>query len=344
MRPVGVERLRAAARPAWRRPGRAGGGLGDRRDRRAVEVELALGAAPVGRELEVGVAAQQLVEHVAGARPGRAGRRRAWCRGAARSMSAPMSSSDRISGLASWPATGPCRRARHRSASTTVRRAGRPGATRPRRARRRSRRRGRRARSGPAARSRRLRRRRARRPASPSSAAAAAVTGVDDGDLGLEHVDRGQLGGPAVAEAIRERLGQPVARACGTRGSRRARAPRRGRTRPARGRRATRRGRRRGRSTIISALVRACASCSTRFCAQLRRLLVEVGEDAVEVAVGVDQLGRGLLAHPGHAGQVVGGVAAQRGVLRRTGRVGRRCARRCRPRRRARSRDTPRLL
>ena len=40
---------------------------------------------------------------------------------------------------------------------------------------------------------------------------------------------------------------------------------------------------------------------------------------AVEVAVGVDQLGRGLLSHPGHAGQVVGGVAPQGGVLRDSG-------------------------
>ena len=49
---------------------------------------------------------------------------------------------------------------------------------------------------------------------------------------------------------------------------------------------------------------------------QLRRLRVDVGEDAVEAAVLVDQLGRRLLPHPGHAGQVVAGVAAQRGVLR----------------------------
>ena len=48
---------------------------------------------------------------------------------------------------------------------------------------------------------------------------------------------------------------------------------------------------------------------------QLGRLLVQVLEDAVEPAVGVDQLGGGLLPHPGHAGQVVGRVAAQRGVL-----------------------------
>ena len=50
--------------------------------------------------------------------------------------------------------------------------------------------------------------------------------------------------------------------------------------------------------------------------AQLRRQLVEMGEDPVEVAVGVDELGRRLLAHPRHAGQVVGRVAAQGRVLR----------------------------
>ena len=50
--------------------------------------------------------------------------------------------------------------------------------------------------------------------------------------------------------------------------------------------------------------------------AELRRLLVEVLEDAVEAAVGGDELGGRLLPHPGHAGQVVGGVAAERGVLR----------------------------
>ena len=50
--------------------------------------------------------------------------------------------------------------------------------------------------------------------------------------------------------------------------------------------------------------------------AELRRLLVGVGEDAVEPAVLRDQLGRGLLPHAGNAGQVVGRVAAQRGVLR----------------------------
>ena len=49
--------------------------------------------------------------------------------------------------------------------------------------------------------------------------------------------------------------------------------------------------------------------------AQLRRLLVDVGEDAVEPAVRGDQLGRRLLPHARHAGQVVAGIAAQRGVL-----------------------------
>jgi hypothetical protein len=49
--------------------------------------------------------------------------------------------------------------------------------------------------------------------------------------------------------------------------------------------------------------------------AQLGGLVRDVGEDAVETAVGVDQLGCGLLAHAGHARQVVGRIAAQRGVL-----------------------------
>ena len=47
---------------------------------------------------------------------------------------------------------------------------------------------------------------------------------------------------------------------------------------------------------------------------ELRRLLVEVGEDAVEVAVLVEQLGGGLLPHAGDAGQVVAGVAPHGGV------------------------------
>ena len=81
--------------------------------------------------------------------------------------------------------------------------------------------------------------------------------------------------------------------------------------------------------------------CAARFSRSFGRQLVEVGEDAVEVAVRGEQLGRRLLPHPGHAGQVVRGVAAQRGqqhVLRRRHAA---CARRCRPRRRARSRSRP---
>ena len=45
-----------------------------------------------------------------------------------------------------------------------------------------------------------------------------------------------------------------------------------------------------------------------------------MGVDAVEVSVGVDEPGRGLLAHAGNAGEVVRGVASQRRVLRVTGR------------------------
>jgi hypothetical protein len=50
--------------------------------------------------------------------------------------------------------------------------------------------------------------------------------------------------------------------------------------------------------------------------AQLRRLLVGVGEDPVEAAVRVDELRGGLLADTRHTGKVVGIVATQRGVLR----------------------------
>ena len=50
--------------------------------------------------------------------------------------------------------------------------------------------------------------------------------------------------------------------------------------------------------------------------AQLGRQSVEVGEEGVEVPVLVDQLGRRLLPHPGHAGKVVRGIAAQRGQQR----------------------------
>ena len=72
------------------------------------------------------------------------------------------------------------------------------------------------------------------------------------------------------------------------------------------------------RSTISSAFDRARASLSISDLAQLRRLLVDVGEDAVETAVRVDQLGRGLLADTRHAGQVVAGVAAHAPRSRRT--------------------------
>ncbi len=54
--------------------------------------------------------------------------------------------------------------------------------------------------------------------------------------------------------------------------------------------------------------------------ALLRRQLVEVLVDPLEVPVGRDQLGRGLFADPGHAGEVVARIAAEccvLGVLRR---------------------------
>ena len=71
---------------------------------------------------------------------------------------------------------------------------------------------------------------------------------------------------------------------------------------------------------------------------QLRGLLVEVLEDAVDAAVGGDELGRRLLAHARDAGQVVGRVAPQRGVLQVEAGVTPRCAPRCPPRRTSRSR------
>jgi hypothetical protein len=54
---------------------------------------------------------------------------------------------------------------------------------------------------------------------------------------------------------------------------------------------------------------------------QLGGLLLDVGEDAVEPSVGGDELGCRLLPHPGHTGQVVAGVASERGVLRVLGRT-----------------------
>ena len=45
---------------------------------------------------------------------------------------------------------------------------------------------------------------------------------------------------------------------------------------------------------------------------QLRRQLIEVGEDAIEIAIGGEQLRRRLLPHAGDPGQVVGAVAAHR--------------------------------
>ena len=45
---------------------------------------------------------------------------------------------------------------------------------------------------------------------------------------------------------------------------------------------------------------------------ELRRLLVEVRVQRVGIAVGVDELGGGLLPHPWDARKIVGGIAAQR--------------------------------
>ncbi len=57
-------------------------------------------------------------------------------------------------------------------------------------------------------------------------------------------------------------------------------------------------------------------ACLAEVLALLRRELVEVLEDALEVPVGGHELGRGLLADAGDAGEVVARVAAERRVLR----------------------------
>ena len=316
-----VERRRAAARPGGRRPGARRRGRRAPASAVAVEVELALGGGVVRRAAaSVGVAHEQLVEQVAASRPGRAGRRRSRVerRGRARRRRAPV---ERRASAAwrSWAASGrpPAGQRRERVAHRRRRRAARRAARPPRpappsthdgQARR--------AASGPR-----------RRPTPAASAsgrsAAASASSTRDRvgrrrrarvDLGLEHlgarptrraeVGVERLGQPVVERAELEEVEQPPHLVDVELG----RTPRSSRS--------TLERRRRARSTITSAFWRTCASCSARFCAQLRRLLVEVGEDAVEAAVGVDQLGRRLLPHAGHAGQVVGRVAAQRGVLR----------------------------
>ena len=83
----------------------------------------------------------------------------------------------------------------------------------------------------------------------------------------------------------------------------------------------------RSRSSTVTPTGTSTMSCmSSAFCrtlrlvlgevgAQLGRLLVEVLEDAVDAAVGGDELGGRLLADARHARQVVGRVAPQRRVL-----------------------------
>ena len=82
------------------------------------------------------------------------------------------------------------------------------------------------------------------------------------------------------------------------------------RGRPGRGR-----SRRPACSSITTTLMPDLVLVGRQVLPQLRGLVVDVLVDAVDVAVGVDQLGRRLLPHPGHAGQVVGVVAPERGVL-----------------------------
>ena len=307
-RPARGAPVRSAGVDRARRRGRAG----PRRRRR-----------PSGSS-SVGVAQQEVARARSGSRPGRAGRRRASVSRArrARRRRRARSSSARISGLASWAATArpPAEQRRQRVAHGRRRRAVAPGATRtsPRRA------------SATSARPVERRAARRRRPTPPATASGAVgrrsvgerarrrrPASSSSVDLGLEHL---ALARPSTAPtSVAERLGEAVVQRAELEEVEQLAAPRRRRTAPStRSSSVDVERRRRGRSTITSALRRTWASCSARFWPQLRRLLVDVGEDAVEAAVGVDELGRRLLAHPGHAGQVVGRVAPQRGVLRRT--------------------------
>ena len=64
---------------------------------------------------------------------------------------------------------------------------------------------------------------------------------------------------------------------------------------------------------MIRALERASASLRGQVLTQLGRLLVDVGEDPVEVPVLGQQLGGGLLPHARDARKVVRGVPAECG-------------------------------
>ena len=235
----------------------------------AVEVELAVGARRRrSGSSSVGVPEQQLLEQVA--RLGRVeqvGGDRGVERERAHVDAEPVEQ-PRISGLASWAASGRPSAAEQRGRARRAPRrrpAASPGATppRPRSASVTSARPS----SGRAPVGARPRR---RPTASGSSPSASRVEQRDrlggvgrPRDLGLEHLDLAGRRGPEVGV---ERLGQPVVAACGTRGSRRACAPPRRRTSPMREVvELDVERRRRGRSTITSA-----------FCADLRLVLGQV--------------------------------------------------------------------
>ena len=123
----------------------------------------------------------------------------------------------------------------------------------------------------------------------------------------------------SAAADFADRLEQARAAACGTRAGRTGPAPARGPSAPIS----------RSAGTDVELAVEAQAghlaveehplARLTQVLPLLRRQVVEVLEDPFEVAVGGDELRRGLLADAGHAGQVVARVAAQRrvvGVLR----------------------------
>ena len=266
-----------------------------------------------------------------GSRPGRGGRRPARCRAPGSARRRRGSVRARTSGLAWWAASGrppgPARAAssaRTAGSASSVARA----ATRRRRWRRPARGRGLRGPTAP--------RRPPRPPPVPAAWSPAAELGQHVGGLGgggdrrdlrLEHVGLGggrtEVGVEGLGQSVEQRveleeLEQAAHLVDVDRSSDR------------------RRGRRCDRSSgdvahehhhlVVLAHV-GLVGLEVR--AQLRRLLVEVLEDAVEPAVGGDELGGGLLPHPGHARA---GCRTDRPGGRRTAgraRGTRRCARGC---------------
>ena len=227
----------------------------------AAEVELARRRGGAGGQLELRVAGQHVARWSSGSRPGRAGRRRAWCRWRRRAAGAWSSASSRLRrmGLAGWAAMvrrrergaqgvahRRCRRARSPGSHATS--AG-GGVDDERQAL------DRRATVGAGPRRGDGERAVARRPQRPSAATAAAGV-VEHLDLGLEHVDR-----RSCCCRGRPRAPRPAGRrGCGTRGSRTAPAPRRCRAAGSRGRR----GRRAARRLAAASSSRRCCGPGPR--------------------------------------------------------------------------------